>query len=193
MASRNHWWAWMQNDVLSLQCKLKRKQIFLDREMGISQCAHSASVCQEQQKIFNAQKGFNDLMNLLYWISQNPASKGFRKTCWLLTRTAYSLDLTYFMGYDRTLLHYFHFIYEDNYQNFSEVAASLFSGKSSCISRKKSLFIHTIFLRILKSMRMFYSCSPSWNIISLINEYTVGYTIQEKINNDNCERKTEVF
>lgn len=161
--------------------------------MGISQCAHSASVCQEQQKIFNAQKGFNDLMNLLYWISQNPASKGFRKTCWLLTRIAYLLDLTYFMGYDRSLLHYFHFIYEDNYQNFSEVAASLFSGKSSCISRKKSLFIHTIFLRILKSMRMFYSCSPSWNIISLINEYTVGYTIQEKINNDNCERKTEVF
>lgn len=34
--------------------------------MGISQCAYSASVCQEQQKIFNAQKGFNDLMSLLY-------------------------------------------------------------------------------------------------------------------------------
>lgn len=75
--------------------------------MGISQCAHSASVCQEQQKIFNAQKGFNDLMNLLYWISQNPASKGFRKTCWLLARTAYLLDFTYFMTHDRVLLSHY--------------------------------------------------------------------------------------
>lgn len=36
-------------------------------------------------------------------------------------------------------------------------------------------------------------CSPSRNLASLTYKYTVGYTIQEKINNDNSEKKKYIF
>lgn len=82
----------------------KETEVFLVKEMGISWCAPSASWCQEHQKIFNSQKGFNNLMNLLYKTSQKTASKGFRKSFCLLARTTYLLGFSYFLGYDRSLL-----------------------------------------------------------------------------------------
>lgn len=48
----------------------KATEVFLVKEMRISWCAHSAGWCQDQQKIFNSQKKFKDLINLLYWIKK---------------------------------------------------------------------------------------------------------------------------
>lgn len=46
----------------------KETEVFLVKEMGISLCVYSTGWCQEQQKIFNSWKTFEESMNLLYWI-----------------------------------------------------------------------------------------------------------------------------
>lgn len=58
---------------------------------------------------------------------------------------------------------------------------------------KKLIYTHGFPQNIPKREDVLPKCSPSWNLISLINEYSVGYTIQEKINNDNCEKKQKYF
>lgn len=88
--------------------------------------------------------------------------------------------------------HYFHIVYEDNYQNSSEVAASLFAGKSSCIHRKNQL-IYTWFPSEYPKAWGCFTQVFSLLKFNFTNKWIYHGLHIQKINNDNCEKKPEVF